>query len=84
VTTHRIAAISFRLGHLDCSCGALVRNDRDVRQKVARSSFTLASAGTPEALAGAFAEHRREAGASDRNATIAYSNSGFAFNRATR
>ena len=58
--THRIAAISFRRVELDCTCGDLIRGDRDMPH----NGITAAAlAGTPEALRSAFAEHRRLVGA---------------------
>ena len=58
--SHRIAAITFRRATLDCTCGALVRGDRDMPHSGAAPA---ARAGTPEALKLALAEHRREQGA---------------------
>ena len=73
MTAHRISAISFRAANLDCTCGAIVRGDHDVDYSHwSRAPIVKARAGTPEALAGAFAEHRRLVGASNANVTAAY------------
>ena len=65
MTAHRVEAISFRRGVVDCSCGAEVRNDQDTPDLTGRA---LARAGTPEALRGAFSAHRSTYGLVSRSA----------------
>ena len=67
-TVHRVRAISFRLGSVDCTCGATLT----AVAEVVTVRGTRCRAGTPEALAGAFSGHRSAAGLSSRSATLAY------------
>lgn len=58
---HRIVAVSFRLGVVDCTCGVtVVEADRDL--ELSKYAPARARPGTPEALAEASSAHRREAG----------------------
>jgi len=55
--THRVVAISFALGVVDCTCGEVIGNSADELAGVP-ARFGVTSTGTSEALRIAFAAHR--------------------------
>ena len=62
--THHVVTVSFRLGVIDCSCGAMISESDDPAGDRA------------EGLASAFREHRREAGAPRYHGELGYDHNG--------
>lgn len=63
--THHVVAVSFRLGIVECSCGATISEPDD-------------PVGDRDAgLASAYSEHRREAGAGRFHGELGYDRSGY-------
>ena len=65
---HTIAAISFRAGTIECSCGAQL-TEAPGQWRNSSNQFINAPAGSPEALAKAMQDHRASVNAPQAHGT---------------